>query len=256
MGKGIGYNRSVGEELNPSDIKKIFVLADEEVKKSIIKLAEEIDAIYFELSKAIITEAKDSYGMRLMNHIYLSLTDHIAFAVKRYQLGIPIENFYVKDMRVFNPDEFAIGEFGVNLINRKLKLNLPVEEAGNLAFHFINAKLNYKNIKSESVNTLVTDLLDIIKYHFSIVYDEQSETYIRFLSHMKAFGQRLVQGKLDGRDVAVLFSATKDNCADEYQCVKKINDYIQKKYDLAISKSEEFYLMVHIHVLLVELGKH
>ena len=76
MGKGIGYHKSIGYQFQESEIEKVFVLKDKEVSRSIIRLAAETDAVYFELAKSVIDYAIETFGMKLMDHIYLSLTDH------------------------------------------------------------------------------------------------------------------------------------------------------------------------------------
>ena len=95
MGKGIGHNYKIGSELNKEDIEKTFVLRDETIKRNIVELASEIDAEYFNIAQTIIGYAIEKYDLKLMNHIYLALTDHIAFAVKRFNDGIIIENYYL-----------------------------------------------------------------------------------------------------------------------------------------------------------------
>ena len=54
MGKGIGYHKSIGYQFQESEIEKVFVLKDKEVSRSIIRLAAETDAVYFELAKSVI----------------------------------------------------------------------------------------------------------------------------------------------------------------------------------------------------------
>lgn len=51
MGKGIGYNKSVGYRMKESEIEKIFILKDKDISKNIIQLASEIDSQYFELAE-------------------------------------------------------------------------------------------------------------------------------------------------------------------------------------------------------------
>ena len=78
MGKGIGYHKSIGYQFQESEIEKVFVLKDKEVSRNIIRLAAETDAVYFELAKSVIDYAIETFGMKLMDHIYLSLTDHLS----------------------------------------------------------------------------------------------------------------------------------------------------------------------------------
>ena len=74
MGKGIGYQKSIGYQFRENEIEKVFVLQDREVSKNIIRLAAETDAVYFELAKNVIDYAMETFGMELMDHIYLPTT--------------------------------------------------------------------------------------------------------------------------------------------------------------------------------------
>lgn len=65
MGKGIGFNKSIGHHLKSEDIEKVFVLKDRSISKNIIRLASEIDSTYFELAKQVIDHAIEVYGMVL-----------------------------------------------------------------------------------------------------------------------------------------------------------------------------------------------
>jgi len=51
MGKGIGYNKSIGYQFEEKEIEKVFVLKDREISKNIIRLAAESDSVFFELAK-------------------------------------------------------------------------------------------------------------------------------------------------------------------------------------------------------------
>lgn len=71
MGKGIGFQKTIGYKLSPKEIDKVFVLKDRELSRRIIRLAAETDSIYFEMAKSVIDYAVENYHMKLMDHIYL-----------------------------------------------------------------------------------------------------------------------------------------------------------------------------------------
>ena len=65
MGKGIGFQKSIGYKLSPKEIDKVFVLKDRELSRRIIRLAAETDSIYFEMAKSVIDYAVENYHMKL-----------------------------------------------------------------------------------------------------------------------------------------------------------------------------------------------
>lgn len=42
---------------------------------------------------------------------------------------------------------------------------------------------------------MIQDVLNIIKYHFNIIFDDQGLDYNRFLTHLRFFMQRLKENK-------------------------------------------------------------
>jgi len=254
MGKGIGYQKSIGYQFEENEIEKVFVLKDREISKSIIRLAAETDSVYFELAKQVIDYARETYGMELMDHIYLSLTDHLAFASKRIRDGIVLQNFYTMDMKQFNPHEFEIGEYAIRLMSERLALEFPKDEAGNIAFHFINAQYDHPyNSQNLKITAVVEDVLNIVKYNFGITYNEESTAYSRYVTHVRLFAQRLVSRQLLPEEKSnVLYEQIAAVCQKEFECVKRIQLYITDQFHCRLTNQEEMYLALHIHRVLEE----
>lgn len=205
--------------------------------------------IFFELAKMIIDYGREQFGMELMDHLYLSLTDHLAYAVKRMKDGIRFQNFYALEMKRFHPHEFEVGGFAVNLVEEKLGVRLPEDEAGNIALHFINARQdNLYNSQNQVINSVVEDILSIIKYSLHLVYDKEDTSYTRCVTHLRLFAQRLMKGEMmfDEKNT-YLYRQIMESCARERECVKKIGIYIRERFKVSVTSQEELYLTLHIH---------
>ena len=254
MGKGIGYHKSIGYQFQESEIEKVFVLKDKEVSRSIIRLAAETDAVYFELAKSVIDYAIETFGMKLMDHIYLSLTDHLSFAARRIRDGIVLQNFYTLEMRKFNPNEFQVGEYAVRLMSGQLGMEVPMDEAGNIAFHFINAQYDHPyNSQNLLIASAVNDILDIVKYSFGVTYKEDSTSYSRYATHVQLFAQRLVsRNQLPDEKSSLLYEQILAVCQKEFECVDKIQIYVMDKFRQKLTSQERMYLALHIHRVLEE----
>lgn len=254
MGKGIGYNKAIGYVLKPEEVEKVFVLKNKDVSRNIIRLANEVDSIYFEIAKNVIDYAKEKYDMELMPHIYLSLTDHISFAVKRHNDDIVISNFYVTEMSKFNEREYDVGKYALEVIEDQLGVKLANDEIGNIAFHFINAQVNHPyNEKNLKIVSITNDILEIVKYHFRIVYNEDSIAYSRYITHVRFLAQRLVSNQqLKEDSLEFVYGEVAKKCIKEKECVKKVENFIKDKYGYSFTIQEATYLTIHIHRIIEE----
>ena len=254
MGKGLGFHKSIGYEFQESEIEKVFVLKDKEVSRNIIRLAAETDSVFFELAKAVIDYAIEQFDMKLMDHIYLSLTDHLSFAARRIREGIVLQNFYTLEMKKFNPPEFQVGEYAVKLMRERLDLEIPVDEAGNIAFHFINAQFNHPyNSQNLLISRTLDAVLDIVKYAFGITYNEDCTSYSRYVTHVRLFAQRLVsRNQLPDEKNSILYEQIHSICQKEFACVEKIQIYVYEQFRQKLSSQEKMYLALHIHRVLEE----
>ena len=257
MGKGIGFHKAAGYEFQKEEVEKVFVLKDRSISRSIIRLAAETDSVYFELAKSVIDYAIERYGMRLLDHIYLSLTDHLAFAVKRQREQIEVPNFYTMEMKKFNPNEYQVGIYALEQVKRKLDVELPSDEAGNIAFHFINAQVDPPyNDKNRVISRVTENVLEIVQYYFKLVYEEESTSYSRYVTHVRLFAQRLVSGQLLPEESSrLLYDQIAEACVEEFACVDKIAVYVKETFGIALTNQEAMYLALHIHRVLEE-GRH
>lgn len=254
MGKGIGFHKATGYQFGKDEVEKVFVLKDRSISRSIIQLAAEIDSVYFEIGKNVIDYARETFGMKLLDHIYLSLVDHLAFAARRVAQGIEVPNFYTADMQRFNPDEFKVGLYAIGLVKEKCNIALPEDEAGNIAFHFINAQFNHPyNDKNLQIRQLASNVLDIVKYYYQLVYSEDSVAYSRYVRHVQLFAQRLISGKqLDGDPSHLIYDQIAQVCASEFKCVEKIGVFVREQCGVNLTSQEAMYLAMHIHLILEE----
>lgn len=78
--------------LEEDKIEKIFTLSNQKLSDKLKTLLSEIPIEHMELSEEIINFAKLQLGKMLDDSIYVSLTDHISFALERFSKGMKIKN--------------------------------------------------------------------------------------------------------------------------------------------------------------------
>ncbi|AYK07064.1 PRD domain-containing protein [Brevibacillus sp. 7WMA2] len=247
MGRGIAFQKRPGDKVEEDKIEKIFKLENKDISEKFKTLLYEIPMEYMEISENIINYAKMSLGKKLNESIYVSLTDHIYFAIQRNKDGLDIKNALLWEIKRLYQDEFSVGQKAIKQINQKLGITLPEDEAGFIALHIVNAELNEEMPTIVTITKVMQEILNIVKYHFNIEVDEESLHYYRFITHLKFFAQRLCKETHMESSDDFLYEMVKSKYKEAYECTKKIKRYIQKEYKHELTNEEVLYLTIHIH---------
>lgn len=251
LGKGIGYGRKAGEEiqLQPSD--RVFIPLSNPDAKHMVELLSTIPPIFLELTQTIVADAERTLGVTLSPHIYLMLTDHLNFAIERHKQGIIVTNRVNWQIRHFYPLEYSVGLRGLEEIRARLGEELPEDEATNIAFHLINARTdNAAGYDAAKAARMIADLSNIVFYSAGVMPDPESLHYVRFINHLQFFTQRFFNRKmLDSKD-DFLFNQIMTAYPAAMACAEKIRTYMIRSYDAGIPNEEVAYLAIHIARLM------
>lgn len=246
MGRGLGFKKKTGDLIEQEHIEKIFTLESKKLSDKLMALLSEIPIEHMELSEEIIQYAKLHLGKKLHDSIYVSLTDHISFALERHAKGMEIKNALLWEIKHFYKDEFATAKAALRLIREKTGMELPEDEAGHIALHLVNAELNEEMPNMVNITKVMHDILNIVRHHFGLDYDEESLEYYRFITHLKFFAQRILNGVPASTYENTLFQMVKEQYAQSFACVEKIKMYIGKIYGRDLNDEEMLYLTIHI----------
>ena len=72
--------------------------------------------------------------------IYIGLTDHIHFVIKRAKQNEQLKNALLWEIKKFYPREFAASMKALELIEYSEGLQLTEDEASFIAMHFVNGQ--------------------------------------------------------------------------------------------------------------------
>ena len=144
----------------------------------------------------IISHAKDHLKLKLNQSIYVTLTDHINFAIERVSQGIEPQNALLWEIKRFYPQEFQLGIYALELIHDRLGILLPEDEAGFIALHFVNAEYGTDIRDAVKFPDQMQAIVDIVERDLGILLDESSLHYERFMTHIKFLIQRIYRKEL------------------------------------------------------------
>ena len=247
-GCGIGFGKKPNDTIDDSKIEKKFVIQDNNFESKVNKLASEIPEEVFAVSSAIIEYAEKNLNTTLDEYIYIYLTDHIYFALKRYKENLPIKNELLYELRRIHKKEYEIGKWAIEYINKTFNVNFLIDEAGFIAMHIINANYRESTNKSCLIMNIINQILDIIKNYYSIEFIEDEINFDRLLTHLKFFAKRLID-KTESIDTNNngLLEIVKVQYKESYDCVKQIKSFIEENYTYKVNDDEVLYLILHIN---------
>lgn len=246
MGKGIGFQMKNGAQIENGSIEKEFVLSN---KAEVGKFEEVVSSIpieHLDVCIEIINYATSILGERFSSSIYISLTDHINFALERYKSGIVFDNPLATEVRSFYRNEYMVGEYAVSLIEKTLGITLPVEEAASIAMHFVNAEYNTAMSDTMHITTLLKDLVELLEAELKLNMDDLDINYGRFVAHLKFFAFRVFNGTQFEEQDEEYNNMVKILYPKAFSVAEEVAKYMKNQYNYDMKLDEMVNMAIHI----------
>lgn len=254
-GKGIGFGKKYGDTVDSSQIQKTYLITDSELEKKMISMLKEIPLEYMTFTNDIVEYIKKVYPAKLNESLLVTLSDHIAFAIERKNNGMEFTNPLLDSIREMYPQELALGEYCVSKIHECLNVSMSKDEAGFIAMHIINARLDTKISDVYDITKMINGCVEIAEYYYNKKLNKDSVSYERFLSHLKYLAQRLFQNKPLPKNLSdddTFVKMIKKTCNKHYKCALCIQKYNLKTYKKDINDDEVLTLTIHLKKVSTE----
>lgn len=245
-GSGIGFQKKIGDIVDESKIEKTYLFKDDQ-KKRFEQSISEVPAIYFEIANKIVAKAIEKLETDFSGEIFIAISDHLSFAVKRKRDNVYLPNIILNETRTLYKKEYKLGLWALDYIEKKIGIRLDDDEAGYLALHLVNFSLNDKANTAMKIVTLTKEVLNLIKSTMKIELEEDSIGYARISIHLKYLAERIFRDEIEN------FEDTTSNIRDMLKedarlalCINRIVKLIKERYDYVLSPDEQTYLCIHI----------
>lgn len=248
MGRGIGFQKKPKDEVEPSLIDKIFILNDG--NSSFSEIYRDLPTEEVELVLDIIKLAEEKLGQIFQSNLYITLADHLHFAIERHKNGFEVTNPLAWEIKRMYKTEYQIGKESLQLIKMKLGVSLDGNEAASIALHLVNGqKEGHLLEQTMKMVRMVQDILNIVRIHYGVVFNEESISYNRFVTHLQYFAKRVVDKVQQGKNDSFLLEQVKASYPEAFACAEKIKHYVETTHDYPVGREEIVYLAIHIHRL-------
>lgn len=144
----------------------------------------EIEMDVFEAISEALNYIQTKMSVRLSERALVAMTDHIAFAVKRWKQGIEIKNPFLDETRLLYPLEYEIANAVTGILNRSLRIELPKDEIGFIALHIHSGISNRSISQVNQHSQLVARMISEVQQCFTYPLNENTIGYSRLVSHL------------------------------------------------------------------------
>lgn len=240
FGKGIGFTRPP-YEVPLTMIQRTFYNVNQAYLGVIAQIPEEI----IDVSTEIVDNANQQLGDRYSANVILTLADHIQFAIKRQHEQVHLKLPLLYEVKHLYPNEMKIGIAALSLINNRLNVQLPEEEAASITLHLVdygNKEINPSSIKEKSKLTKVTEFIET---QMNIKIDKTGFNYSRFATHMYYLFERIDTDKNISSENEKMFELLKVQYPKTYDCAIAIKNILNVEFN----DEELLYLIIHINRL-------
>lgn len=245
FGKGIGFFKA-GEDIPLSRINRTFY----NIKDTEYGVLKTIPTVVINTAIYIIDYVSDKLSIYFPSSAAMSLADHIQFAIERRDQNIYLAQPLIQDMIQLYPAEMNAALESLKIIEKMTGTRLPRPEAGTLAMHFINDRIQIQNYESLDNTQIIEHCARIIEDSFAITLDRNSFNYSRFVTHLDFLIRRLLNNEQIKSQNEEMYQQMSEKYPETLKCVMKIDDYIYEKIAINMNKEELLYLVIHVNRLI------
>lgn len=246
IGKGIGFQKKIGDIVELEAVEKIFTLKDKNIQSKLEELLLDMPSIYLEISEEIVKMIVENSVLQLNEDIYLTLTDHISVSLKREKEGVICNNPLLPEIKQFYKTEFELAQKASQVVEKYMNVKISEDEIGFITMHIVNASMNQQMQVTMKATRMVSGILGIVENFFGKKFDEKSTAYLRFVRHLQFFTRRLLNTEKSQESETYFYKWGKKEHTDVYKCVKEIGKYVENNMGRSITKGEKGYLILHI----------
>lgn len=246
MGRGLGFQAKPGGELDPASAEKIFRM---ESREQVLKLQDLISRVtpgLLELCTEIVDYAGKTLARGLNPSIYLTLTDHIQFAMERCRQNKNLQNALLTEVRVFYPEEFTIGCYALEQISIHMGLELPVDEAASIALHLVNAEYDRTMNATMRAAQALKPMVELLEGCEELSLPRSGLRYDELIVHLKFMAMEAFTGKETGDELPMVPASYLNTIPAAWKLSKTICDYLGSQSGRTISGTEAACLAICI----------
>lgn len=252
LGKGIGFSKKKGDEIDSTNISRIFVVKSDKQEEQIKENVKSVDNQLYSIAEDIVKFAELELKHKMNEYFIFTIAKHIEFAIERNSIeNIEYDPFQFQ-LNYLYPDEYEVALKIIEFLNEKYELNLKRQEVSFFTLHFVNSMIDSENFNEVvKLSELMSRILEIIDDYANFKLQKSSVDYSRFVVHLRYFLVRTLSGKKDSQNkiddrIGELLKLTKEMYREESRILDSLKLFLSQEYNLYFGIDEDLYLLLHL----------
>lgn len=250
MGRGLGFQCKPGTPVRQELVEKVFHLENPQQADRFKQLLSGLPPVHLQLCTRIIDYASEVLGVRLQESVYVTLTDHVSFAVQRQESGVSFHNPMEYEVRTFYPQEYAVGRHALTMIRDELHVSLPEDEAASIALHLINAECDISLQDTLRSTHMLHDLLDFLTHHPQLHLHPGDPYYDELAVELKFLVQRSFSGVIIDTPDPNMVRLVQQFCARSFPIAQEVLQKLESACGHTLPLEESAHLAVSLQRVL------
>lgn len=249
IGRGIAFGlskRQIGKPVAiPEErVQKRFYLENGNTSR-FASIISDIPYDYLLAGDEVVRFIRSECSREVSESIYLTLIDHINILAERVRRGTTFDSALLGNVGVLYREEFSLGVRAVDILRRRLHLDIDDSEANFIALHIVNAEMDTSMNQIYEVTSLVERIVSTVESHFDI--DSKGREYDRFIIHCRLFVQSLMAGEpRESASKTVPYQPFASHYPEQRSCIDKIAERIEARFPYSVTDEEKLYLLMHL----------
>ena len=247
MGRGLGFGVRQGEKINQERVEKVFSITNPANLEQMKDLLARCPQPQIEFCTELIRYANQVLDHPLNEGIYLSLCDHISFAIRRAEAGMNFANALHTEVRLFYPQEYNIGCHALSEIQRRFHVSLPQDEAASIALHFVNAEHEMSLGITLKVTQALGQMVNTLESNPDFQVDRSTIYYDELVIHLKFLALDLYSPRNTHQPDLAFTKLVKEALSQEFYLAEVLTRELETACGKQLSEEQKAYLAVHLH---------
>jgi beta-glucoside operon transcriptional antiterminator len=246
-GRGLGFQAKPGQQIDPSRVLRTFIPEDGRDPDQLGVMVAAIPPEHLVLAEQALEAGRAELSIPYSSVLSVALADHLSFAIKRLQLGLPFDYPLRAEVSHLYPAELQAARRILEHVNARLEVPLADDEAVPITLHLVNAGFATGDLSyTYQMTGVFTQLFEVLEQAYERPVDRDTVNAARFITHLRYFFVRAGSGKQLDEGASKLRIAIQGSYPDAYAIALKLQAVLELRLGKPLTEDEVTYLTLHV----------